>query len=512
MSLADRVAPLGIEDLEGLATAAYLIGHADEYVMLLERAHRASLEAGDPARAARHAFWAAFELLLRGEAGPATGWLGRARRLVKGRDCVEQGYLLLPVAERRLAEERGADAFAAAMEAASIGERFDDADLIACARHLQGRALVEQGRVEDGLALLDEAMVAVTAGELSPIVTGLIYCSVLDACRRAWALDRAREWTSALAEWCDRQPDMVAFTAACRVHRAEILRLGGDWPDAVEETVRAAEHPRPPAAAFYERAEVHRLRGEVAAAEELYVRASRAGRDPQPGLALLRLTQGRTDRAVAAIRRALAATTDPTQRLELLPACVEVLLAAGDVDAARDAGRELEAASERLRTDLLQAATAQARGAIALAAGDAEAALAGLRAAQSLWERLEVPYEAARVRVLAGLACRQLRDEEGARLELGAARAVFERLGAAPDVARVAELAPGGRPRPDRGLTPRELEVLRRVATGRTNRDIAGELGLSERTVERHLSNIFVKLDVDSRTAATAWAYEHDLL
>jgi len=518
--LADRTAPLGVEDLELLAISAYLIGRDDDYLSVLERAHRAYLDAGECVRAARCAFWLGLHLLLRGETGRATGWLARAQRLLEReqRDCVEQGYLLLPVVEQHLAAADWETAHATAARAAKFGERYGEADLVSCARHQQGRALMGQGRVEEGLALLDEAMIAVTASELSPLMTGLIYCSVIDACQQVYALARAWEWTSALTQWCEAQPQMVAFTATCLVHRAEIMQLHGDWRDAIEEAQNACERsfqgiePQPPAAAFYQQAEVRRLRGEFGAAEEAYRNASRRGCEPQPGLALLRMAEGRTGAAAAAIRRVAGATTDQLQRTRLLPAYVEIMLAVDDIEAARGACRELAAIAESIGTGVLGAMAAHARGAVELAEGDAQAALGSLRRAVEAWRQVEVPYEVARVRVLAGLACRAVGDDEGAGLELDAARAVFEQLGAVPDLARIDALAKDAPSDHHHGLTPRELQVLRVVAAGKTNKAIAAELFVSEKTVDRHVSNIFNKLDVPSRAAATAYAYKHKLI
>jgi len=518
--LADRTAPLGVEDLELLATSAYLIGRDDDYLSALDRAHHAYLDAGECVHAARCAFWLGLRLMFKGETGRATGWLARAERLLERaeRDCVEQGYLLLPVVEQQLDAADWETAYTTAARAAKFGERYGEADLVSCARHQQGRVLIGQGRVEDGLALLDEAMIAVTADELSPLMTGLIYCSVIDACQQVYALARAQEWTSALAHWCEAQPQMVAFTGTCLVHRAEIMQLHGAWQDAIEEARRACErHSRgieqqPPAAAFYQQAEVHRLRGEFRAAEKAYRSASRWGCEPQPGLALLRMAQGRTGAAAAAIRRAVSVTTDQLQRTRLLPAYVEIMLTVGDIDAARGACCELENITESFSTGVLGAMAAHARGAVELAEGDARAALGSLRRAVEAWRQVEAPYEAARVRVLAGLACRAVGDDDGAGLELDAARAIFEQLGAAPDLARVDAItkgAPSGHPH---GLTPRELQVLRVVAAGKTNKAIAAELFVSEKTIDRHVSNIFNKLDVPSRAAATAYAYEHKLI
>ena len=518
LSQADQVTLLEVEDLELLATSAYLSGREDEFLRVLERAHHVHLHAGESVRAARCAFWVGIRLFLRGETGRATGWLARAQRLLEQRDCVEQGYLLLSVATQQLAAGNGDAAYTTASSAAAMGERFNEADLIVCARYLQGRALIQQWQVQAGLALLDEAMVAVTVGELSPIVTGLIYCGVIEVCQQAYALDRAREWTSALAQWCAQQPEMIAFTSTCLVHRAEILQLHGAWPDALDEARRACERftlgfdQQPPAAAFYQQAEVHRLRGEFTAAEEAYRHASQGGWEPQPGLALLRLAQGRLEAADAAIRRVLSVTTDQLQRTKLLPACVEIMLAGGAIPEARDACRELEEIAARFDIGVLSAQAAHARGAVALADGEPQAALGALRHAWQVWQQMEVPYLAARVRVLMGLACRALGDEDGGRLELDAARAVFAQLGAAPDLAWIDALrqrAPSGRPH---GLTPRELQVLRLVAAGKTNKAIATELCVSEKTVDRHVSNIFSKLHVPSRAAATAYAYEHQLI
>ncbi|MPZ59505.1 MAG: helix-turn-helix transcriptional regulator [Rhizobiales bacterium] len=517
--LADQETPLGAEDLELFAMAAYLVGRDDEYLRTLERAHNVHMNAGQCARAVRCAFWLGFRLLMRSEMGRATGWFARAQRVLErdARECAERGYLLTPVVEQYLESGDYEAAYAAAAEAAAIGERCGDPDLIACARHQQGRARLQQAQVQAGLALLDETMVMVTAGELSPLVTGLMYCSVIQACQQAYAIDRSREWTAALAQWCEGQPDMVAFAGVCQVHRAEIMQLQGAWPDAIEAARRACARSqgvdrRATAAAFYQQAEIHRLKGEFAAAEEAYRSASHFGLEPQPGLALLRLVQGRSDAATTAIRRIAGTTVDRLKHMSLLPAYIEIMLAAGEVQDARNACRELEDIARSFDTGVPDAIAAQARGAVDLAEGDAQAALGSLRRAFEVWQRIEAPYAAARVRVLIGLACRALGDEDGAGLEIDAARAIFERLGAAPDLARIALLMKGTAAGDTHGLTPRELQVLRLVATGKTNKAIAGKLCLSEKTVDRHVSNIFTKLDLSSRAAATGFAYRHKLV
>ncbi len=520
LSRADQASPLGAEDLELLATSAYMLGRDDEYLSGLERAYRAYLGAGEALRAARNAGWVGMHLAMRGEVGPATGWLGRAQRLVEReqRDCVEQGYLLFPLMFQYEASGDFEAAAATAADAAEIGQRFGDADLFALAVQAQGILLAKLGRVVEGLRLLDEAMVAVTAGELTPIVSGLVYCGVIEGCQNAHELRRAQEWTAALTRWCEEQPDMVSFTGTCMVHRAEIMQLRGVWPDALEEAERAGERcerakNRPAAAeARYQQGEVRRLQGEFAAAEEAYRDASRRGREPQPGLALLRLAQADTDAASAAIRRVLGETTELPKRARLLPAYVEIMLAVGDIQEARDAACELGEISSGFRSSMLDGMCAHARGAVDLADGNAQAALISLRHALKVWQELEVPYEAARVRVLLGLACRGLGDDDTAALELEAARSVLEQLGAAPDLARVDSLTQPAVSVDAHGLTSRELQVLRLVAAGETNRTIATDLVLSERTVDRHVSNIFTKLSVSSRAAATAYAYEHRLV
>jgi DNA-binding CsgD family transcriptional regulator len=517
---ADQDAPLEAPDLELLGQAAYLLGREDEFFLFLERAHHARLDDGEVLRAVRCAFWIGINFALRGEMGPGTGWLGRAQRLLdrESEDCVERGYLLIPVAFQHEADGDFEGACATAAAAADIGERFGDRDLFALAVHGQGGWLIKAGRVREGLGLLDEAMVAATSGELSPIVTGMVYCSVIAACEEVYDLRRAQEWTAALKEWCDRQPDLMAFTGRCMVHRAEIMQLHGAWAAAVEEAQRAgarferAMNTGAAAKASYLQGDVHRLRGELAAAEEAYKEASRFGWELQPGLALLRLAQSKGDAAAASIRRVMGETTDTLRRASLLPAYVQIMLAVGDAEAARGGCRELAEISARYESGVLAAMLDHARGAVELAHGEAQTALGPLRQASHAWQELQAPYEAARVRVLLGLACRVLGDDDAFELELGAARETFDELGAAPDVAWVDSLAGPAESADKHGLTSRELEVLRLVATGKSNREIAESLVISEHTVARHVQNIFTKLGVPSRTAAGAFAFEHDLV
>ncbi|HZQ04153.1 MAG TPA: LuxR C-terminal-related transcriptional regulator [Gaiellaceae bacterium] len=513
LTAAEEQAALAAPDAELLSTCAYMLGRDDESAAWLERGHQRNLDEGDTVGAARCAVWIGLELASRGQIGPATGWLGRAHRLLEHEpECAQHGYLLLPVMFKHEAVADFGAAAAAAAEAARIGERFGDRDLFALAVHGQGHMLIKDGRVREGLALLDEAMVAITADELSPIVTGIVYCGVILACQEVYEVRRAREWTRALAEWWALQPEMVAFTGRCLVHRAELLQLDGAWRDALEEARRAGERfveTRNPAAglAHYRQAELLRLQGEFAAAEAAYKQASAFGWEPLPGLAQLRLAQGRPDAATAAIRRAEAAATSALERTRILPAFVEIMLAVGDVESARRACLELEGLARGYESAMLGAMVAHARGAVQLAEGDVKAAAGTLRRAGETWHALEAPYEVARTRVLLGEACRLLGDEETAALEHEAARDIFERLGAKPDLAQI-----GAGAGDSHGLSPRELEVLRLVAAGKSNRDIAAALVISEHTVARHVHNIFAKLRVSSRAGATAFAFEHGLV
>jgi ATP/maltotriose-dependent transcriptional regulator MalT len=455
---------------------------------------------------------------MQGEAAPATGWFARGERLLdrEHADCAARGYLLLARMLQNLSKGDFEAAHDAAAEAIEIGQRFGDRDLVALGVMDQGHALLELGRTSEGLRLVDESMVAVTSGELSPIVAGILYCNTIAVCRDAFEVRRAREWTAALAAWCERHSDMVAHQGVCLVHRAEIMQLQGAWEEALVEARRVAAkgllNRRAVPGALYVRGDIHRLRGELDAAEEAFRLATRQGRSAQPGLALLRLAQGKREAAFAAIRRTAGETGPPLDRAAILPAYVEIALASGELEEAARASDELGGIAETHGGDSLRAMSAYARGQVALARNDASEALTALRESLLRWLTLEAPHEAARTRVLLGRACEALGDADSAMLELEAARAAFEDLGARPDLERLDASARGDRSRDHHGLSPRELEVLRLLATGETNRSIAATLVISERTVDRHVSNIYAKLGVSSRAAATARAYEQDLV
>jgi ATP/maltotriose-dependent transcriptional regulator MalT len=513
--------PAGLDaaELEALAEAAWWLCRTGESIAARHRAHAAFRRAGDDRGAARTAARLFHDHFYRGEAAVAVGWLRRGFRHVE-RDpgCREHGWLECARAELHLHQgplDRAAGHAATAVE---VARAHGDADLAAIGMQLQGRALVADGAVDKGLALLDEAMTFVLAGELAPLYTGWVYCSVILACRDLADLRRAGEWTEAARRWCRQLPATTPYSQGlCRIYRGEVLALRGEWDEAEAELRRARDEllPHKPggaAEASYGIGEVLRRRGDLAAAEQAFLAAQREGWDPQPGLALLRLTQGRVEAAAAALRSTLAAPplVDRFARARLLAAQVDVSIAAGSLEVAREAARELAVVEETLASPVVSATAATAAGALRLAEGDPAGALEQLRPAVAGWRDLGLPYEEARARLLCGAAAAMLGDQEGGRVEIEAARAGFERLGAATDARRAAALLQGRPPR--RLLTDREVEVLRLVASGSSNRDIAHALHLSEHTVARHMQNVFAKLGVSSRAAAISSAIEQGQL
>ncbi|MFJ7955056.1 LuxR C-terminal-related transcriptional regulator [Streptomyces sp. NPDC096319] len=529
---------LTADDLTILADAAWWSGHVDESVTARLRAHAAYVAGGDHRGAGLASWWLSYEYEGLGRPAAASGWLHRAHHHLDGRPpCPEQCFLAWTDAEEATARGDRAAALAATRRMTRLAVRSGSPDLLALSRQAEARVLLAEGRRTEALALLDDAMCAVTAGELSGMFTGWLYCLALTQCMEAADFGRAVEWTNAAMEWCappwtgrpaDAAPvtapvtapsDENPFRGVCRAHRVDVLDLLGAWALAEAEARQACrEVPvdclESAAAAYYAAGDVQRRQGRLEEAAASYAHAHELGRIPQPGLALLRLAQGRAEAAVAGVDLALACQGDPRHdvlgRARLLAARTEVALAVRDVPGAAGAAGELEVLAGDV--PLLRAMADTARGAVALAEARPEPALRLLRRALGGWLELRVPYEAAQVRMLLAAAERTVGDEEAARLELAAARAVFDRLGAVPDARRAAALLTGGtRRRLPGGLTAREAEVLRLVASGGTNKDIAHALVISEHTVARHLNNIFAKLGVGSRSAATAYACAHDL-
>jgi DNA-binding CsgD family transcriptional regulator len=510
------VEQLSADDAFTLADAAWWLGRVEESLAAAEQAYRRYLDGDRPTRAAMAAIHLAVDLLLRGDEVVGSGWLRRAERLLEDQpDAVERGYLRYLLEVEAALGGPGFDAVVvAARQVRELGEHHGDPNLVTLGTLGEGRARVKQARTREGLALLDDAMVAVLTEELRPEWAGNVYCHLMAACHELGDIRRAVAWTDATSRWLETLPEAVLFTGICRVHRSQVLQASGGWQQAEREAAQVCQdlahlHVASVAEAHYQLGELARLRGDAPRAERAYEQARRRGRDPQPGLALLQLTQGRPAPAAAALRTALAATTDALVRARLHAAQVEVAVAAGDLTTAEGACAEVEAVAAAYGGPGLHATARTVRGAVLLARGHAEPALVQLRAACRSWWELGCPHEAGRVGVLVARACRRLDDHEGADRELDVAAEVFDGLGAGVDAAEVARLQ--GRTRETAGLTGRELEVLAQVASGDTNRQIAETLVISEKTVARHLSNIFRKLGCTSRTGAAAYAHEHGL-
>ena len=508
---------LTVADLGDLATAAELLGHHDVNVTAMQKAFVTCLAEDDVAGSVRSGFRIAMASAAHGEPALAAGWTARAEGLVADLpdDAIERGWVAFLIMFRHLDVGDFGAAAGCAAQATALGQRHLDPDLTAMGLCAQGRMALYSGDVAAGRRLLDEAMVRVLTGETSPVIAGHVYCTAIEGCQEISDFLRVAEWTAALDRWCRDQPGLLAFTGQCAVHRGQLLRLHGEWSRALEEFELAGQRyarigaPDAAGLAAYEAGEVLRLRGDVAAADAAYERSGDHGFDPQPGLALLWLADGKLPAALSTVERLLGEPGGPVQRCRLLPAAVEVLVAAGQVDRAREVSVELEQLAGAFECAPLEAAAAHAVGSVEVASGDPAGALPYLRKAQQLWARVDVPYEQARARALAGRALAALGDREASRRELEGARTTLRRLGARPAADAVDDLlAPSSLPA---GLSPREAEVLRLVARGRSNAQIAADLVLSEKTVARHLSNIFTKLDVPSRTAAAAYAYQHAL-
>ena len=513
----DETDGLGADDLFSVADCAWWLGRIDEAIAAYERSYRSYLDEGAPAKAALAALMLGAHASERGDGVIGSAWMNRARRLLEELpETAEHGYPLYFEVFGAMGAGDLDLALSLAGRMQQLGGRFGDDNLVALGTLAEGRALVKKGEAERGMALLDDAMLAAVADDLHPVWTGGIYCHLMDVCHELVDLQRATEWTRATEAWCDRIAEAVLYRGICRVHRAQVYQRRGDWLEAEAQATRASTeldgvHVGTVAEANYELGELHRLRGEVTEAEARYRRAHELGRDPQPGAALLNLDAGQAEVAVSSLYTALAQREgDRLGRVRLVSALVDAAVDAGDLKAAREASEELRTTAEVYGTVGLTALAQQACGAVLLAEARYHEAREALRLAGEAWQQASAPYDGARTRLLLARTLRALGDEVAAALELETAQETFERLGAAPDARRVAALRAKALP-PD-GLSPREVEVLRLVATGKTNRAVAEVLFISDKTVARHLANIYRKLDLSTRSAATAYAFERGLV
>ncbi|MGH9226240.1 MAG: LuxR C-terminal-related transcriptional regulator [Acidimicrobiales bacterium] len=507
---------LAADDLFALADATWWLGDVERSISAGEAAYRRYLQGDQPTSAAMAAMGVAVNLLLRGDLSLGSGWMSRAVRLVADQPgTVEHHYLRYltevdgMIDEAGTLDEAGLDGLVfAAAETRAAGQRFGDANLIASGTMAEGRMLLKAGRVGEGLRLLDEAMVCLLSEEMGPEWAGSVYCHLMAASHEVGDLARAREWTEATERWLETLPAAVLFRGICRVHRSQVLQTLGAWDRAEAEAARVGEElaavsPANAAEGHYQVGELRRLRGDWRGAEAAYQRSHERGRDPQPGLALVRLAQGRAGVALPMIRAALVAKGN--DRLACHPlrvAQVEIAVAAGELDEAAQAAAAVDEVAGRYRTSGFVADALLSRGTVELAAGRPETALPPLRDACRRWRELGADYHAARACLLLAATYELLGSEDVAEMERAAGQAVFDRLGVA-----TAESPPL-----PSGLTERESEVLVLVAAGRSNRDIAGSLVISEKTVARHLSNIFTKIGVGSRTEAAAYAFNNGLV
>ncbi|MFN2526991.1 MAG: LuxR C-terminal-related transcriptional regulator [Actinomycetota bacterium] len=507
---------LGGDDLDGLADAAWWLGHLDESIAARQQAFESYTSSGNTERAALAALSVSLHLGDKGDEALAAGWRARAHRLAaEVPDSLAKGLLISLDADAAFHAGDVAGCLTMAGETIEIGNRLSDDTLVAWGTHLEGLGLVKQGHVAEGWARLEESMVAVSTKNLRPVWAGLMHCGMLLACELVDDPRRGWQWVEATEEWLKTFPRAVLYRGVCRIHKVRFMQLRGVWLGAEAEARRACEelervHVYTAARGYYEIAEIKRLMGDLEAAHDYYRRAHALGWDPQPGLARLRLAQGRMEAAVAGIRRALDEARDRPARAALLPHQIDIALAAGDLPTAEEAAEELSVIASDYQSPGMTAGAASGKGTVLLAKGDPKAALMELRKAIAAWLELDCPYELARSRLLSATAHRELGDEDGAAMELEAARETFVRLGATPAAQRAAELL-GGSEHPG-GLSARELEVLRLVAAGKSNKEIAKELFISENTVARHMSHILAKLDVPSRAAATTFALKHNLV
>ena len=449
--------------------------------------------------------------MLRGDFAAGSGWIQRGRSLLEqSPDETARWYVVHLDAENAL---HGGDldrARALARQVRGAAQRASDPTLLSLALMTEGTARLRGGAMAEGMALLDEAMLPVKAGRIPPDMAGNLYCQMIAACWELFDLRRAREWTAATEHWCEHFDSAVMFSGICRMHRVQLRQVSGEWDVAAADarvvcTELVGMNTQVVAEGHYLLGELLRLRGDVAGAEAAYLRAHELGRDPQPGLALLTAQTDAVGAGLASLRTALATHQGAEySRAPLLHAVVDLAVDVADPVVAGEASEQLTAMADRWQSEGLYAMATHARGAVLIASGDASEAVTALRDAVRRWQDLEAPYACARSRMLLAQAYSALGDHGAATRELDVAERTLTALDAVVDLRRLQRLRPGAEL--PGGLTPREAEILRQVAYGGTNKQVAEALVISEKTVARHLANIYVKLDVSTRTAAVAWA------
>jgi ATP/maltotriose-dependent transcriptional regulator MalT len=503
------------DEAYSLGQAAWWLGRMDVAMDAYQRAHQEFVASGRTDAAVMTAVYLSYSHANKGDFAMAAAWHARAARLAhKIPDSPAAGYL--GIVECGAAYHSGdlEGCLARAELVTKIGEDRTDPTLVAWGLHWQGLALIRQGHIDRGWTLVDEAMLDITLRQMEPLWAGFLHCNTIRLCDELGDPGRGWRWVEVTERWLEKGPTGPLYSGICRMFKASILRERGIWPEAEREARRVCDdlatlHMSSESRAYYELGEIKRLGGDFSDAEALFRQAQEMAFDPQPGLARLRLAQGALDAASGLIRRALDEASDRLARVRLLPDFVVIALARGDIESALSAAEELDEIATVYRSPGLMASAMWARAAVLLAQLDAGAALATFREAARLSTDLGSPYRVALARRGAGEALRGLGDEDSARIELEAARAIFDRLGAGPDAEQTASLL-GRRAHPS-GLSDREVEVLRNVASGRSNKEIAADLGISEHTVARHMSNIFAKIGVSSRTSAVAYALRHGI-
>ncbi len=515
--LTARRPELTASELDDLGLAAWFLGREAECERAWDAAHLAYLDAGETDAAIRCVFWIGFTLSDRGDTVRSGAWMSRLIELcgIAGRPPQGEATAVLAQAAAAFGAGRLDESVDLGERAVALAQAAHDPDVEVIATMSLGRSLMYSGRIIDAFACMDRVMLAVASGRVGVRAAGPAYCAVIASCLERWDVERARVWTRDLSEWCDAQRGLEPFRGECSVNRASVLQLLGEWDEATTTLAEVCDHERDARTleyAYYGIGELYRLVGRRAEAEAAYRRAAELGREVQPGLGLLRRDAGRFSAARSGIARALETSPAPGTRAELLAAQVELEVEHGDWDVAARAAAELRTMADTLGTIYLQAQADRTEARLLIGTDAPEQALPLLRESWAVWRRLEAPYEAAVTRVLMGRANRAFGDEEAAQLEFDAARTVLSELGAVADLDRLERIASeADRPEASAGLTKRELEVLRLIAGGKSNRQIATELFLSERTVARHVSNILGKLDLPNRAAATAFAFEHGL-